>query len=111
MFNEELLKKLEFDIRFKYSPVYFRVNNFRILQILYFMTTTIFKLQTNDSYVEYLLEFQNIRNVTGKCDCIFFIDIDNKKSDVVSGNYARQRNYMYGEFINIQDPPDYIYQI
>jgi len=111
MFNEELLKKLEFDIRFKYSPVYFLIEDYKVLNTIYYLTTRILKIDTNSSYVEYLLEFQNDKNAISKFDCVFFIDVDNRKSDVFSTNYYRQRNSMYGEFKELENLPDYAYQI
>jgi len=107
MFNEELLKKLEFDIRFKYSPVYFEVKDFRILRILHHITTQIFKITTNESYVEFLLEFQKDDKI--KCDCIFFIDVDNKRSDVISAsyfNYRQKQNIL----LKLQQIPEYLYE-
>jgi len=111
MFNEELLKRLEFDIRFKYSPVYFLVEDFKVLNTLYYVTTRILKIDTNSSYVEFMLEFQNDREAISKCSCVFFIDVNNKKSDVFSTSYYNQRNQMYGEFKKLETIPDYVYQI
>jgi len=111
MYNEELLKKLEFDIRFKYSPVYFIVEDFKSLEILYYMTEKVFEIKTNSSYIEYLMDEYKNHNNLYTISCIFFIDLDNKKSDVVSKSYSMHRNHMYEEFSNLERVPDYIYNI
>jgi len=109
MFNEELLKKFEFDIRFKYSPVYFEVKDLKSLTILHTMVTDVLKISTNDSYIQYLLEgFRDIVN-NNKCDCIFFIDVENKKSDVTSASYFNYQHFRLKH--KIQSLPDYVYDI
>ena len=106
MNREEAIKKFEFDIRFKYSPVIFRVTNQDILELLYDITINILNLRTNSAYVEYLLD-----NKYGNIDCVFLIDLDSNYSDVFSYSHYLGRKARQSNLLDYQEIPGYIKDI
>jgi len=100
MDNKELIKRFEFDLRFKYNPAYFVILNKEDLNLIIHIIIEEFNLKTNLAYVEYMLE------TDFRIDCTVLIDLENHISDVYSTNTA-----IYMEHISEKDLlllPDYI---
>jgi len=105
MINEKVLKKFEFDLRFKQSPILYRVTKTKDLKLLYYVITKVFKFPTNSAYIEFLLEgyYKDI-------DCIFLIDFENKRSDVFATSYYPNRKRQCN-LPDLENIPDYIKEI
>jgi len=92
-----MIKRFEFDLRFKYNDGVFLINNKKDLNFLYKLTTEVFKISTNSAYVSYLLE--DIADLS--IHVIFIIDLTKRYSDVINASIIQKPMKYY--YI-----PDYI---
>jgi len=84
----DIFKRFEFDLTFKYNPAYFLINDRSELYLLWIYVTKFLKISTNEAYIDHLLytsaKFKAF-------SCIFYIDFLNRRSDVYSKSYAIER--------------------